>query len=164
MERLPEYVANHPWLFTLAVAAVVAVVAYEVVARRSEFAAISPQDAIRLMNGGAALIDIRSAEQFAAGHIAGARRMDSHDILKASETLRKFKEKPVIVCCDSGSLGAAAARTLLGQGFSKALNLRGGLAAWRAENLPLARGADGARPGAGSSNGRGSSTSGSSSK
>jgi rhodanese-related sulfurtransferase len=44
------------------------------------------------------------------------------------------------VYCDSGSLGAAAARQLIAQGFTKAFNLRGGLSQWRAENLPLARG------------------------
>ena len=40
---------------------------------------------------------------------------------------------------DTGSLGAAAVRQLTAQGFTKAFTLRGGLSAWRAENLPLAR-------------------------
>jgi rhodanese-related sulfurtransferase len=58
--------------------------------------------------------------------------------------LRKYKEKPVIVYCESGSTGASAARVLSGQGFKQAYNLRGGLAAWRADNLPLALGAEAA--------------------
>jgi rhodanese-related sulfurtransferase len=148
MERLIEYAGNHPWLVSLAVAAALAVLAYEINARRDSFAAASPQDVIRLMNGGALVLDIRSAEQFAEGHIGGARRMDSHEILKAADTLKKYKEKPVVVCCETGSLGAAAVRTLTTQGFSKAVNLRGGLANWRSENLPLARGAEGGRAGA----------------
>ena len=41
---------------------------------------------------------------------------------------------------DTGSLGASAVRQLNEQGFTKAFNLRGGLAAWRTENLPLTRG------------------------
>jgi rhodanese-related sulfurtransferase len=36
-------------------------------------------------------------------------------------------------------LSAAAARQLLAQGFSRAFSLRGGLAAWRGENLPLTK-------------------------
>jgi rhodanese-related sulfurtransferase len=38
---------------------------------------------------------------------------------------------------ESGSLGISAARQLASQGFTKAVNLRGGIAAWRTENLPL---------------------------
>jgi len=41
---------------------------------------------------------------------------------------------------DTGSLSASAVRQLVAQGFTKAFNLRGGLAAWRTENLPLTRG------------------------
>ena len=55
--------------------------------------------------------------------------------------MKKYKEKPVVVYYDeSGSLGASAARQLAAQGFTKAVNLRGGLAAWRTENLPLSEG------------------------
>jgi rhodanese-related sulfurtransferase len=141
MDRLLEYASHHPWLVVAAIAVALVVIAFEVRARQQDFAAISPQDAIRLMNQGAMLLDLRKAEDFAAGHIAGARRMDSAEILKAGETLRKQKEKPLIVCCESGSLGASAARILASQGFTKAVNLRGGIAAWRAENLPLAKAA-----------------------
>ncbi len=91
------------------------------------------------MNQGALLIDLRPPEAFATGHVAGAKLMNGEEILKAGETLRKHKEKTVIVYDDTGSLGASAARQLAAQGFSKAFNLRGGLAAWRAENLPLTR-------------------------
>ena len=40
---------------------------------------------------------------------------------------------------ETGSLGAAAARQLAAQGFTRAFNLRGGLAAWRSENLPITK-------------------------
>jgi len=43
------------------------------------------------------------------------------------------------VVCERGVTGAAAMRELVGQGFTKVANLRGGLAAWRAEQLPLTR-------------------------
>ena len=100
---------------------------------------ISPQELIRLMNQGALLLDLRPAEQYQAGHVAGARQMNSDQILKASDTLKKHKEKAVVVYDDSGSLGAAAARQLARQGFTRVFALRGGLAAWRADNLPLSR-------------------------
>jgi rhodanese-related sulfurtransferase len=139
MERLFEYGANHPWLVAAAVLTAVLVLVFELRLRQTEFAAISPQDAIRLMNQGALVLDLRREEAFNEGHIGGARRMDSAEILKAGESLKKYKEKPVVVYCESGSLGASAARVLTGQGFTKAVNLRGGVAAWRTEGLPLSK-------------------------
>ncbi|MCU0760616.1 MAG: rhodanese-like domain-containing protein [Steroidobacteraceae bacterium] len=139
MDRLIEYAGNHPWLLAFAGVAALLVIAFEIRVRQQEFAAVSPQEAIRLMNQGALVLDLRKAEEYAAGHLNGARRMDSAEILKAGESLKKHKEKNVLVYCESGSLGASAARILAGQGFAKAVNLRGGLAAWRGEGLPLAK-------------------------
>jgi rhodanese-related sulfurtransferase len=139
MDRLIEFAGNHPYLVSAAVLAAVAVFVFEMRARNNNFAGISPQDVIRLQNQGALVLDIRSQDKYAAGHINGARQMASDQILKAAETLKKHKEKPVVVYDDTGSLGASAARQLAAQGFTKAFSLRGGLGAWRAENLPLAR-------------------------
>ena len=139
MERLIEYAGNHPWLVAAAVVALLAVIAFELRQRQNDFAAASPQDVIRMMNQGALMLDLRNPDTFAAGHIQGARRMDSAEILKAGETLKKYKEKAVVVYCESGSLGASAARILTGQGFTKVVNLAGGIAAWRAEGLPVAK-------------------------
>jgi rhodanese-related sulfurtransferase len=65
--------------------------------------------------------------------------MNSDQILKAGDTLKKHKEKPVVVYDDTGALGGAAVRQLNAQGFTRAFALRGGLASWRADNLPLTR-------------------------
>jgi rhodanese-related sulfurtransferase len=139
MDRLLEYIGNHPYLAGFLMLAAVVVIAYELRARQASFAAVSPQDAIRLMNQNALLLDIRPAEAFASGHLSGARNIPSHEILTAGETLKKYKDKPVLVYDETGSLGASAARQLAAQGFTKAVNLRGGLAAWRTENLPLTK-------------------------
>jgi rhodanese-related sulfurtransferase len=137
MDRLSEYITHHPYLSGLLVLAAIMTAVYEFNARKQAFMAISPQDAIRLMNQNALVLDLRSADAFAAGHLAGAKNLAPDQILKAGETLKKYKEKPVVVYDESGSLGISAARQLAAQGFTKAVNLRGGLAAWRTENLPL---------------------------
>ena len=139
MERLIEYAGNHPWLLAAAAVAAIVVIVFELRIRQQDFAAISPQEAIRLMNQGALVLDLRKPEDHAAGHLNGARRMDSAEILKAGETLKKHKDKPLVVYCETGSLGASAVRILAGQGFTRAVNLRGGLAGWRTENLPLSK-------------------------
>jgi rhodanese-related sulfurtransferase len=140
MDRLLEYITNHPILAGFAVIAVVIVSGYEYWSRKLAFAALGPQDVIRLMNQNALVLDLRPAEAFAAGHLAGARNLPPDQILNAGDTLKKYKEKPVVVYDESGSVSASATRQLAAQGFTKAVNLRGGLAAWRTENLPLTKG------------------------
>jgi len=139
MERIVQYIGNHPMLAGAAVLVAVLAVVFELRARAASFAAVGPQDAIRLMNQNAVVLDLRPAADFAAGHLTGARNLPPDQILKANEVLKKYKEKPLVVYCDSGSLGGSAARQLAEQGFTKAVNLRGGLAAWRAENLPVTK-------------------------
>ena len=140
MDRLLEYISHHPYLSGLLVLAAIMTAVYELNARKQAFMALSPQDVIRLMNQNALVLDLRPAEAFASGHLSGARNLPPDQILNAGETLKKYKEKPVVVYDESGSLGTSAARQLAAQGFTKAVNLRGGLAAWRTENLPIAKG------------------------
>jgi rhodanese-related sulfurtransferase len=141
MERLIEYVTRHPLMAGAIVLALVVVVTFESRIRATAFAAISSQDLIRLMNQGALVLDIRKPDEFAAGHVNGAKQLPSDQILTAGESFKRFKEKPVVVYDESGSLSAAAVRQLNSQGFTKAFSLRGGFAGWRAENLPVTKAA-----------------------
>jgi rhodanese-related sulfurtransferase len=140
MDRLLEYFNHHPWLAALALAAGAAVLAYELRLRAQSYASLPPQEVIRLMNQGATVLDLREQQAFQEGHISGARHFDPAQIATAADALKKYKEKPLIVYCDRGTTAAATVRSLTQQGFTKVFNLRGGLTAWRAENLPLARG------------------------
>jgi rhodanese-related sulfurtransferase len=139
MDRLIEYVSNHPLLVGAAILALIIVVVAESRLRATAFAAITSQELVRLMNQGALVLDIRKPEEFAKGHVNGAKQLPSDQILSAGDNFKKFKEKPVVVIDDSGSLSAAAVRQLNEQGFTKAFSLRGGFASWRAENLPVAK-------------------------
>jgi rhodanese-related sulfurtransferase len=141
MERLLEYISHHPILVGVTVLALVMVLVFESRSRAIGAAAISAQDLIRLMNQGALVLDIRKADEFKTGHVSGAKHLSSEQILTAGDHLKKWKEKPVVVYCDSGSLAAAAVRQLVAQGFTKVFTLRGGFAGWRSENLPVAKAA-----------------------
>jgi rhodanese-related sulfurtransferase len=140
MQQFLEYVANHPVLVGATVLLAVAAVAYELSRARSGGQAIGPLDAVRLMNqGGALVLDVRSKDQYDAGHVIDARNVPSAELAQGVEALKKYRDKPVVTCCETGMTAGAAARTLRAQGFSKVASLRGGLEAWRAENLPLVR-------------------------
>jgi rhodanese-related sulfurtransferase len=139
MNQFLEYLQHHPYLSGAALFVLVIAIVYEIRSRASEFAAIGSQDAIRLVNQGAQLLDVRSSDLYGQGHIAGARSLPGDQVLKAGDTFKK-KDRAFVVYCDTGSLGAAAVRQMNLQGFTKVFNLRGGLAAWRADNLPLEKG------------------------
>ncbi|HEY4749939.1 MAG TPA: rhodanese-like domain-containing protein [Steroidobacteraceae bacterium] len=139
MDRVLEFVSHHPWLGTATVMLAAAIVVYEMRARSESLVSVSPQELIRLMNQGALLLDLRPQEQYQAGHVSGARQMNSEQILSAADTLKKHKEKAVVVYDEGGSIGASAVRQLAAQGFTRVFALRGGLAAWRADNLPISR-------------------------
>ena len=142
MERLLEYITRHPFLAGGTLALALAVLAYEVSRARSSGESVGPTDAVRLINPGAVLVDVRSQAEFDAGHIRDARHLPQEQVAGAAESLKKFKDKVIVACCESGMRSGAAARVLRAQGFGKVVNLRGGLQAWRAENLPLVKSGD----------------------
>jgi rhodanese-related sulfurtransferase len=138
--RLLEYITLHPYLSGLTIAMALAVLAFELRHRRLSYAAISTQQAIQLMNQGAPVYDLRSAEDFAAGHINGARHLAPAAQPNAAEQLKKFRDRLLLLVCEDGSRAATLTRTLHAAGFTKVFNLQGGLKTWRAEGLPLKRG------------------------
>jgi rhodanese-related sulfurtransferase len=140
MDRLLEYVSNHPFLVGAAGLMALVVLGYELRQRAHSAASVSPGEVVRLMNGGAVLVDVRSANQFKDGHINGARNVPGDQIAAGAAALEKLKDKTLIMCCDSGTTSGAAARKLMQQGFNQVFNLRGGLAAWRQDNLPVVKG------------------------
>lgn len=76
------------------------------------------------------LVDVRTAEEFADGHINGATNIDVKDscfIAKAKNILTT--ERPVAVYCRSGKRSAYAAEILSAAGY-KAANLEGGILEW----------------------------------
>jgi rhodanese-related sulfurtransferase len=139
MERLLEYINRHPLLAAVAVAIAVAVLVYELRLRKQGEVAVPPQEAIQLMNQGAQVYDLRDATAYAAGRISGAKHLDPAQHANAAETLKRFKERLLLLACENGSSASALTRQLQAAGFTKVFSLRGGLAQWRADGLPLQR-------------------------
>ena len=141
MNRFLEYTTNHPYLVAAAAILAVLAIVIELRARARGSTSIGTNDAILLANSGALLLDVRDAKDYEAGHIIEARNIPAAEVASRAESLKKFKEKPVIVYCDGGFTSAGAARALRASGFTKVVTLNGGLNSWRQENLPLVKGA-----------------------
>lgn len=141
MTRFIEYTSNHPFLIAAAAILAILAIVIEIRERAKGSSLIGATDAVRLMNSGALVLDVRDAKEYEAGHIIDARSVPAGEVAARAETLKKYKEKPVVVCCESGFASASAAKALQAQGFNKVVTLRGGLRSWRQDNLPLTKGA-----------------------
>jgi rhodanese-related sulfurtransferase len=79
---------------------------------------------------GAVVLDVRSPEEFAKGHVPGSLNIDINAPGFASKVSGFDQSKPILVNCHAGSRGAIAAAELAKLGFKTVCNLEGGLAAW----------------------------------
>ena len=140
MDQLIDYSTNHPFLAGGLLLMTLLVLAFELRQRGAAAAAIAPFEAIRMMNAGAVLVDLRSANQFKDGHIEGARSVPGDQIATDPKALERLAGKSLVLYCDSGTTTAAAQRTLERAGAKNVFSLRGGLAAWKQENLPVVKG------------------------
>ncbi len=107
----------------------------------SGVANVSPTEAVVLMNRGKPLIlDVRNADEFAAGHIQGAKNIPVAELAGRIKEIEKFKAKPVLVHCQKGSRAKAACTILRGAEFTQIHNLQGGLESWIEAKMPVAKG------------------------
>lgn len=91
-----------------------------------------------LRNGQVQLLDVRTADEYSQGHIAGAFQADWNNPEQFKErTASLDKEKTLYIYCLAGSRSADAQKWLLQSGFRKVVNLRGGINSWNLEDLPL---------------------------
>lgn len=98
---------------------------------------LSTLEATQLINKGkTVIVDIRPTEQFAKGHLIDARNIPLKDLAGRIGELAKFKEKNVIIVCQTGNQSAKAEAQLKKAGFTNVYGLSGGVAGWQAQNLP----------------------------
>ena len=83
------------------------------------------------------VLDVRTASEFAEGHLERAINIDYHQsdfVEKAKATLPL--DKKIAVYCRSGRRSAGAAGKLGDEGY-KLVNLNGGIIAWKEANRPV---------------------------
>ncbi len=140
MDQFIEF-AQREWLLFAALAAIlVALVVTEVRRKILEVSAVTPIQALQLMNHeDAVTVDVRALGEYQQGHIPQARHLPAAALKERLGELERFKDRPVILYCRAGNHSAAAAATLKKSGFQSARSLSGGLLAWERANLPLSK-------------------------
>lgn len=101
---------------------------------------VSVLQATQLINQGkAVIVDVREPSAFAAGHLREAKNIPLKELSNRLGDLEKFKSKSVIAVCQTGAQSAKAAAQLRKAGFSQAVSLEGGISAWQAQGMPMAK-------------------------
>lgn len=86
---------------------------------------------------GAQLVDVRTAAEYANGHISGALNLDWTGGQLEERAAELDKSKPVLLYCASGRRSAAARQYLKDRGFHDAVDLAGGISSWTAAGKPI---------------------------
>ena len=124
------------WILVLAILVSGGLLLWPAISGSSQGGA-APAEVVRLMNREkASVVDVSEPGEFAAGHIVGSRNIPLGR-LEVAPDLPRSKTQPVVLVCASGKRAAKAAKALEAKGYTKAVVLAGGLAAWKAANLPV---------------------------
>ena len=83
-------------------------------------------------------LDVREANEYAEGHIAGSKLVPLGQLSSQLGSLPK--DRAIVAVCYSGSRSSVAMSLLKRSGFGNVLNLRGGMAAWARSGMPIKRG------------------------
>ncbi len=85
------------------------------------------------------VLDVRSADEYAAGHVPGAINVPHGELTPSHAAVRAWKERPVVVYCRSGRRSAIAIDVLEQAGFRRVQHLDGDMLGWEAQQRQLVR-------------------------
>ena len=99
---------------------------------------INPTEAVQLINHEkAVVVDVCSPQEYASGHVAGAKNVPLQDLESRLSNVAKNKNVPLVLVCASGMRSRRAVAIARKLGYENAHSLNGGIGAWRSANLPV---------------------------
>lgn len=140
MDKILEFTGNHVLLVSALMVSFFLVVFTELRRKASGLVNVEATDAVKLINNDALVIDIRSADAFAGGHIVNAKNIPSDELDGRLAQLEQHKNDPIIAVCDNGITSTRAVNTLRGAGFESTYGLKGGMSNWNQAGLPVVTG------------------------
>ncbi len=100
--------------------------------------ALTAQGAVQLINRQrAVVVDVRDAEEFAAGHATGSRNVPLDQLEAKLVSTVKNKSLPVLIMCATGARAQRAVAIAKKLGYEQAQAVSGGLKGWKEANLPI---------------------------
>jgi rhodanese-related sulfurtransferase len=83
-----------------------------------------------------AILDVRSRDEYAAGHVRGAVNIPFNEVGRRVHELNAWRDRPLVVYCGHGPRAWIASLMLRRHRFGKVVFLDGHMAAWRRAGLP----------------------------
>jgi thiosulfate/3-mercaptopyruvate sulfurtransferase len=137
MQQLFEFLGNNP-LLTAAFFGILTVIIIVEVRRFRGGGDIEALEATQLYNKqNAVFLDVRKDPEFRKGHLPGAVHAPGDALDSRLPKLARYKDKPVIVYCNTGMQSARVVARLRKEGFQQVHQLRGGLQAWQGAGFPI---------------------------
>lgn len=138
MSQLIEFANNHLLLLGALMVILTMIIKMEFESRFSGVPQLAAGDAVRLMNNDdTVIVDVREPQEFSGSHIKGAIHIPMSALKTRLNELEKYKNRPVLAYCRSGSRSNYACRVMKKAGFEQVNNLAGGVMGWESANLPL---------------------------
>jgi len=137
MNTYLEFAGNHPLLVGALTFSFFLLVFTELQRKARGLTNIEPQDAVKLINSEAVVIDLRNAEAFARGHIVNAKNIPFDELQANKDKIAKYAKKAIVAVCDGGMTSGKVVDSLRKSGIENVYGLKGGINAWTQANLPL---------------------------
>jgi len=140
MSQLIEFLGNHLLMFAALMIVATMIIKMELENRLSKVSQVNPAQAVRLMDDeNLVIVDTREPQEFNTGYIKGALHIPMSQMKKRIGELEKYKSRPVLIYCRSGSRSNYTGKLLSKAGFENVQNLAGGIMAWTSANLPTTK-------------------------
>jgi rhodanese-related sulfurtransferase len=137
MQEISLFMQHHVMLSVAFFVILVLLMIIELIKQKTDSAQLTPAQLTQLINReNAAVIDIRTAAHYAAGHIIGSISIPFADLDSKPKKLEKFKSRPIVIVDTLGNDAIRAAATLAKRGVTTRL-LKGGITAWKQADMPV---------------------------
>ena len=140
MDKILEFAGNNTLLVTALVVSFFVAIFFELRRKASGTINIEAIDAVKLINNGAVIVDLRGADAFGRGHIVSARSIPHDELDAKAETLEQDKTKPIVAVCDNGISSTRSVNLLRQKGYESVYGLKGGMNGWSSAGLPVVTG------------------------
>ena len=129
-----EFINNHLILSIGLILSFFLLIFNELKIKQQHIASIDPFKAVKLINSGAKIIDIRNPEAFKHGHIVNSKNI-SQDQVNAKQG--NLKSQTTIIICDTGQSSSKLVNSLRSSGTENIFGISGGILGWTEANMPL---------------------------
>ena len=135
-----HFIQDNLGLFALAAVSGIMLVWPMLNRRISGIKEVGTLEATQLINHHDALVlDVREDKEYAGGHVPQSKHIPLGQLAGRMKELEKFRDKPIIAICRSGSRSAMGCGVLRKNGFEQVYNLNGGMMAWEQASMPVER-------------------------